>query len=69
MSTLQRIGEGHYTGAAGCPNAYKGGVRVDSRSVRTPDTYVNWDRGFDADGELIWGPADGGYIFKRWSAE
>ena len=27
--------------------------------------YVNWDRGFDAEGAHVWGPADGGYIFEK----
>lgn len=65
MGNIQRIAHGYWDGAANCPNGYKGGVRVDSRSMRAPDTYVNWDRGFDVDGKHIWGPATGGYIFKR----
>lgn len=65
MGRQQAIAPGFWEGAANCPNGYKGGVRVDSRSIRTPDTYVNWDRGFDADCNHIWGPAGGGYIFKR----
>lgn len=65
MGNIQRIALGFWDGAANCPNGYKGGVRVDSRSLRAPDTYVNWDRGFNVDGKHIWGPATGGYIFKR----
>ncbi len=26
---------------------------------------TNWDRGFSADGQLVWGPASGGYRFER----
>ncbi len=65
MNKVQRVADGFWHGAAECPNTYKGAVRVDSRSVRTRDTYVNWDRGFDGAGRLIWGPPEGGYIFKR----
>lgn len=65
MSSLSRISEGYWTGAADCPNSYRGGVKVDSRSIRTPDSYVNWDRGFDVAGQHVWGPAAGGYIFLR----
>jgi CpeT protein len=65
MGVMHRVADGYWQGAAECPNGYKGGVRVDSRSVRTPDTYVNWDRGFDAEDRLVWGPGPGGYIFKR----
>ncbi len=65
MNSMQRVAEGFWQGAAECPNDYKGAVKVDSRSVRTRDAYVNWDRGRDADGKLVWGPANGGYIFTR----
>ena len=65
MNELRRVAEGFWTGEADCPNTYKGAVRVDSRSVRTPDSYVNWDRGFDAKGQYVWGPVSGGYIFLR----
>lgn len=65
MSEMGRISEGYWTGQADCPNTYRGGVKVDSRSVRTPDSYVNWDRGFDAQGQHVWGPRDGGYVFLR----
>ncbi|MEM9054930.1 MAG: CpcT/CpeT family chromophore lyase [Pseudomonadota bacterium] len=65
MGLVQRIGEGFWNGQARCPNGYKGGVRVESYSVRAPGQHVNWDRGFNAAGEHIWGPAEGGYIFKR----
>ncbi|MEO1407917.1 MAG: chromophore lyase CpcT/CpeT [Pseudomonadota bacterium] len=69
MGHMRRIGVGFWSGDAVCPNSYKGGVKVVSRSVRSPNTYVNWDRGFDVDGNHIWGPAEGGYIFKRKSGE
>ncbi|MFN7053943.1 CpcT/CpeT family chromophore lyase [Hyphomonas sp.] len=65
MSGLTRISEGYWTGGADCPNNWRGGVKVDSRSIRTPDAYVNWDRGMDADGQQIWGPRAGGYVFLR----
>ncbi len=65
MGQMRRVAEGYWQGAAECPNTYKGAARVDSRSVRTPDTYVNWDRGFDGEGQNVWGPPRGGYIFKR----
>ncbi len=65
MGEMQRVGEGFWQGSATCPNGYKGGVKVESRSVLSPGHYVNWDRGFNAAGDHIWGPATGGYIFKR----
>ncbi|MEO0981025.1 MAG: chromophore lyase CpcT/CpeT [Pseudomonadota bacterium] len=62
---IARIGRGWWRGDAECANSYKGAVRVVSQSVRSPEGHVNWDRGFDAAGTLVWGPAGGGYIFKR----
>lgn len=69
MGRQQFIAPGFWEGSANCPNGYKGAVRVDSRSIRSPGSYVNWDRGFDADGNLVWGPPGGGYIFKRSGSE
>jgi hypothetical protein len=65
MGTMQRISAGFWSGETECPNNFRGGVKVDSRSIRTPDSYVNWDRGINAEGEHIWGPAAGGYRFER----
>lgn len=65
MGTMKRIAEDYWMGGADCPNSFRGGVRVDSKSIRTRDSYVNWDRGFDVEGKHVWGPASGGYIFKR----
>lgn len=65
MGEVWRIATDYWQGAAECPNTYKGGAKVDSRSIRTPDAYVNWDRGFDVSGQQLWGPVSGGYIFKR----
>jgi hypothetical protein len=65
MGSMTEIARGYWRGETECPNGYKGGVKVDSQSLRTPDTYVNWDRGFDANGKQVWGPAEGGYVFNR----
>jgi hypothetical protein len=48
---LERVAEGVYTGRTeSCANAYKGAAWMQSLSVATRDMYVNWDRGFDAQG-------------------
>jgi len=69
MGRLQALAPGFWEGSANCPNGYRGGVRVDSRSIRTPDSWVNWDRGFDAEGKLVWGPPGGGYVFRKSGSE
>lgn len=48
-----------------CPNAYKGAVYAVSLGIVTDDGYANWDRGFSSDGEVVWGPTLGGYVFRR----
>ncbi len=50
-----------------CQNSYKGASYVVSRNILEKDQFTNWDRGFTADGELVWGPAAGGYQFRRSS--
>jgi hypothetical protein len=62
----ERIGSGFWRAESpDCPNAHRGAVRASSDSVRTVDAYVNWDRGWNAEGEQVWGPVTGGYIFER----
>jgi uncharacterized protein (DUF1330 family) len=56
--------EGGTSGQA-CANGYRGASYMVSRSVADPDGVSNWDRGFDADGEQVWGPVTGPYRFTR----
>lgn len=63
---LERIAASHWTGRMdACPNTRRGAVRMTSLSIATPDGFANWDRGFDADGKVVWGPVAGGYVFRR----
>ncbi|MEO1245028.1 MAG: CpcT/CpeT family chromophore lyase [Pseudomonadota bacterium] len=48
-----------------CGSRYKGASYAISHSTLRKDSMTNWDRGFNADGELVWGPAAGGYRFDR----
>ena len=48
-----------------CRNSYKGASYVVSRSVINMDGFTNWDRGFNQDGEQVWGPKTHGYRFLR----
>ncbi len=56
--------EGGTTGTS-CVSRYKGASYAISRHVLESGAMTNWDRGFDANGELVWGPAAGGYRFER----
>lgn len=65
---VMRAGEGRFEGSTvgnRCLNSYKGAAYATSRSVLTAQEMLNWDRGFTADGKLAWGPAAGGYLFRR----
>jgi hypothetical protein len=63
---IELVSVGHWIGRTeSCANAYKGAAWMQSVSIATADAYVNWDRGFDTNGVRVWGPAAGGYVFKR----
>lgn len=63
---VMRIAHGYWqSNFDTCPSGLRGAVRTHSRSIHTPHGFANWDRGFDAEGNLIWGPARGGYVFDR----
>lgn len=63
---IERVASGWFTARTeSCANRYKGAAAMRSLSTMSADVQVNWDRGFDAEGRRIWGPADGGYIFDR----
>jgi len=67
-ATITRAGAGRFEGGTTgnhCRNTYKGAAYAISQSVLTADEMVNWDRGFSPSGELVWGPAAGGYRFQR----
>lgn len=60
------IATGHFTATTeNCANSYRGAATMLSLAIISPDTYANWDRGFDAAGARVWGPDAGGYIFRR----
>jgi CpeT protein len=70
-AVITRAGAGRFEGGTvgdHCRNSYKGATYAISRLVLTADGMVNWDRGFDAEGDLRWGPASGGYELRRVTA-
>jgi uncharacterized protein (DUF1330 family) len=67
-TVVTRAGAGRFEGTTvgnHCRNSYKGASYATSQLALSADQMVNWDRGFNAAGELVWGPAAGGYRFRR----
>jgi hypothetical protein len=64
---LQRSRENYIgeTVAGGCPSDYKGAVRIKNRIVLHQAGMDTWDRGFNANGNQVWGAKDKPYQF-RW---
>ena len=68
VAVLARAGAARFEGGTvgtRCRNGYKGATYAISQTTLMRDRMTNWDRGFSATGELVWGPAAGGYEFRR----
>ena len=69
---LARTGPTRFEGGTqgqGCRTEWRGASYVVSQALATENKLVNWDRGLAADGTLVWGPAAGGYEFRRIGVE
>lgn len=53
------------TGEKTCSSDLNGASYATSEVVITENQMVSWDRGFDDEGNQIWGATEGGYIFKK----
>jgi hypothetical protein len=53
------------TRGKGCASTLKGASYGTSEVVIRADEVVSWDRGFDAEGNQVWGATKGGYVFRR----
>lgn len=65
---LKRIAENQYKGKTGektCESTLRGASFATSEVEMTSDKIMSWDRGFDAEGNHIWGAEKGGYIFNK----
>lgn len=49
----------------GCPANVRGAVRITNRIVLHDAGMDTWDRGFDAEGNQVWGAATDSYQFRR----
>lgn len=48
-----------------CLSSLRGATYAESEVVIHPDYIQSWDRGFDANGQQVWGATDGPYVFRR----
>ena len=64
---LTRIEPNYYVGETGeksCESTLYGAQYATSEVEIFEDKIISWDRGFDGDGNHIWGAKKGGYIFR-----
>lgn len=65
---LNRIEPNYYAGKTGhktCESTLRGASYATSEVEIWANKIISWDRGFDADGNHIWGAEKGGYIFDK----
>jgi len=65
---LKRVSDALFEGGTignGCTSDLRGASYATSEVTLTPDKLISWDRGFDAEGNQVWGATRGGYVFDR----
>jgi hypothetical protein len=71
-TTQARLQDGQFTGGTtgdGCPSSRSGAVRMTSELSLNAQGMTTWDRGWNATGELVWGPEAGPYRFERVTSQ
>jgi hypothetical protein len=71
-TTESRLKDGEFTGGTtgeGCTNSRAGAVRMTSEITLNKQGMTSWDRGWNAQGQVVWGPEAGPYKFERVSAQ
>ncbi len=66
---LKRSGDVYMgvTPAIGCPTTARGAVRTTNRVILGADRMETWDRGYNAQGQQVWGAEGESYQFRRSS--
>jgi len=62
--------DGSFVGSTtgiGCASELRGAAYATSEVTIAPNRLVSWDRGWNAEGEQVWGAAAGGYEFVKQS--
>ncbi|GGI58238.1 chromophore lyase CpcT/CpeT [Winogradskyella haliclonae] len=65
---LKRLAKNHYQGKTGdttCVSTMRGASFARSEVEVLEDKIISWDRGFDAEGNYVWGAEKAGYIFNK----
>lgn len=65
---LYRADAGHFEGSTvdkNCPSDLRGASYATSEVMIDKNKLISWDRGFDENGNQVWGAKKGGYIFKK----
>jgi len=67
---LKKTGRNRFAGATregNCPSVLRGAAYTTSEVEIVPGRMVSWDRGYNQQGQQVWGAAKGGYSFLRSS--
>ena len=65
---LRRAGPETFAGATAgqeCGSRLRGASYATSEVLITPEKVLSWDRGFDAQGQQVWGATKAGYVFDK----
>ncbi len=65
---LKRVAPKHFAGKTGddtCVSTMRGASFARSEVEILEDKIMSWDRGFDAEGNYVWGAEKGAYIFNK----
>lgn len=65
---LKKVGRNKYQGSTGiktCASDMRGASYASSIVTLTPKYLLSWDRGYNKDGEQVWGAEKGGYMFRK----
>lgn len=68
---FREMPDGSFVGGTrgdGCPNDLRGATHATTEMTLTTEKFTFWERGYNAARRQVWGPTNGGYIFKRVAA-
>jgi len=68
---FKEMPDGSFVGGTrgpGSPNDLRGATHATTEMTLTSEKITFWERGFNAAKRQVWGPTNGGYVFKRVAA-